>query len=385
MKRRDVLKAFGAAAGAASASRLLAACGGGGGAGKIDTFIYLMMENRSYDHYLGARAFEGNAGDGLVAGMSNPTTDGGSEELWLATEEYMCLPDPPHGWDAAHLAFNGGACDGFTRAYEADHGVGAIGAMQYMDRSRLPVTYALADQYTICDRWFSSVMGPTQPNRAYWLAGQSLGEDDDDGIIGADWSQVPFIFTRLDQAGVDWTIYYSDVTTSAASAAAADCPAVSGPVRCANAPARRKMARRRRAPELSWLAWRPPRNLRPMLTSRRCLNISSARSSMASWSYRRDRACSTALLPVRSRITWTITSAEVVVARRDGSSSSSPSCTWVPTSLSPMLPAGVGNVRPPKPRPWVSRSCPTGYARYCRHRLSGSIVRRRWRSTHGPA
>jgi len=212
MKRREMLKALGAMVGAAGASKLLSACGtdSGGGDVGITTFVYLMMENRSYDHYLGARAFDGLPGDGLIPGTSNPNRAGGSEEIWVATEDSMCILDPPHGWSSSRTQFNGGANDGFTLAYEDHHGSGARGAMQYMTRPQVPIHNALADEYTVCDRWFASVMGPTLPNRAYWHAGQSLGATSNDGVLDADWSSTPTLYHRLDDAGVDWAYYYGD-------------------------------------------------------------------------------------------------------------------------------------------------------------------------------
>ncbi len=208
-----MLKALGALVGTAGAAKLLSGCTDSGDTNEagITTFVYLMMENRSYDHYLGARAFEGKPGDGLTAGMSNPNMAGGTEGIWTATEETMCLADPPHSWSSCHAQWNNGRNDGFTLEYEADVGAGAMGAMQYLTREQLPVHNALADAYTSCDRWFSSVMGPTQPNRAYWLAGTSLGHTNNDGVIGQDWSNTPLIFHRMNDAEVDWAVYYGDV------------------------------------------------------------------------------------------------------------------------------------------------------------------------------
>ena len=48
--------------------------------------------------------------------------------------------------------------------------------MEYLTRTHVPVTWALADKYTTCDRWFAAVMGPTLPNRAYWHCATSFGQ-----------------------------------------------------------------------------------------------------------------------------------------------------------------------------------------------------------------
>ncbi len=214
MRRRDALKTMGALAGAASMSRLLAACGGGGDGGPrgITTWVFLMMENRSYDHYLGARSMlEGKPGDGLVAGMSNPDADGVPVEIWAATaaQSDQCVVDPPHGWNPSRVQLNGGACDGFVIAHQ-ERAPGDIAPMQYMTRDRLPVTWALADEYTSCDRWFASVLGPTLPNRMYWHAATSNGAMDNDTVLGGAFEDIPTLYHRLNQAGVDWAYYFGD-------------------------------------------------------------------------------------------------------------------------------------------------------------------------------
>ncbi len=82
------------------------------------------------------------------------------------------LASPPHDWDSAHAQFDAGKNDGFVRAYA---GPAEGQCMGYYVREHLPVLYSLADQYTVCDRWFSSVMGSTWPNRFYLHAATSLG------------------------------------------------------------------------------------------------------------------------------------------------------------------------------------------------------------------
>jgi len=76
MKRRDALKTMGALAGATAGTRLLGACGDNGLPPGIEHVVVVMMENRSYDHLLGARALEGLGGDGLTPAMTNAGRDG---------------------------------------------------------------------------------------------------------------------------------------------------------------------------------------------------------------------------------------------------------------------------------------------------------------------
>jgi phospholipase C len=214
MKRRTAIKTLGGLAGAAVASRFLSGCKGDdvsddGPLKGITTVVALMMENRSFDHYLGARKLMGvDSSNGLVAGMSNPDMDGTPIEIQTAMD--MCMEDPPHDWDSCHNAFNGGANDGFVKAMQAAHnGSAGIEPMTYMLREHIPVTWALADSGAVCDAWYSSVMGPTWPNRMYWLSGQSSGvkanEVPEQGFI---WDS---IFHRLDEKEVPWAFYFTDI------------------------------------------------------------------------------------------------------------------------------------------------------------------------------
>jgi phospholipase C len=231
--RRDALKQMGAVAGAAMVVPALAGCSDKSGATDptpdaptpdaplpdahpnpdaadtgITTIVIVMMENRTYDHYLGARKLlEGKGGDGLVDGMGQNDMGGTFRPIYR--ESVDCVADPPHGWDASRVQFNGGANDGFMKAYQAAQGVDiAPYVVGYFGREDLPVTYALADAYTMCDRWFASVMGPTFPNRWYLHSGQSGGYNYNELQLPSHW---PTIYDRLDAAGVPWRYYYTDL------------------------------------------------------------------------------------------------------------------------------------------------------------------------------
>ena len=213
MKRRDALKTLGALAGAASTARMLAACDDEIRTGRIDTFVFLMMENRSYDHYLGCRSLlEGKPGDGLVAGMFNRDLAGNPVPIFTPSGDAVCALDPPHTWEASRIQLGGSQNDGFVVTHQERHGsTTAIDPMQYMTREQIPVIHALADAYTSCDRWFSSVLGPTLPNRMYWHAGTSNGARNNGEVLAGAFRGVPSLYHRLDEAGVDWAYYFADV------------------------------------------------------------------------------------------------------------------------------------------------------------------------------
>jgi phospholipase C len=178
---------------------------------RIKTVVVLMMENRSFDHVFGSLSLvEGRADvDGLVTGMMNPASDGTA--VTPREADLSCVPDPPHGWDASHAQWNDGANDGFVAAYARGSGGEApYRVMDWLPSSKQTASRALAAEYALCQRWFASVMGPTWPNRFHLLCGSSYGKKTND-FIGA---RVPTIFTRLDDAGIDWANYYGNLPFS---------------------------------------------------------------------------------------------------------------------------------------------------------------------------
>lgn len=169
----------------------------------IETIVVLCMENRSFDHYLGAlRLVEGRDDiDGLTGAETNPAPGGGTVGVHLL--EDFTPDDPPHGWDAVHRQWNNGANDGFVTEHE---GASQADVMGYHVREQLPVLYALADAGAICQRWFCSVLGPTWPNRFYLHAASSRGTKSNFPVLGLD-----TIWDQLDDAGIDGVNYYHDV------------------------------------------------------------------------------------------------------------------------------------------------------------------------------
>jgi phospholipase C len=130
----------------------------------------------------------------------------------MQTFEAMCVPDPPHGWDASRVQLAGGTNEGFVIAHQNAHDSDLlIDPMQYMLREHVPVTHALADAYTTCDRWFSSILGPTLPNRMYWHAATSNGAKSNDEVVAGAFTGITSLYHQMDAAGIDWAYYYGDV------------------------------------------------------------------------------------------------------------------------------------------------------------------------------
>ncbi len=175
---------------------------------EITHIVVVMMENRSYDHFLGSRKLAGLPGDGIDPDMANDDLEGVSQAVYRESIASPCVADPPHGWDASHAQFNSGMNDGFLSEYQNADGAGAgPHVMGYFTADDLPVTHALADNYAVCDRWFASVMGPTWPNRFYLHAAQSGGLKSNDSPK----DPLPTIYDSLDKKGIPWGYYYTDL------------------------------------------------------------------------------------------------------------------------------------------------------------------------------
>ncbi len=187
------------------------ACGGSEGLApqellaEVDTIVVVMMENRSFDHYFGSATFdEGYAVAGLDGTETNPRLDG--RPVTVFAMDNLTPEDPPHGWASSHAQWNAGANDGFVTEHEPGNPAVAHEVMGYHVRAQLPVLYALADNYVLCDNWYASVMGPTWPNRFYLNAATSDGTMTNDAVPG-----LTTIWDVLQAEGVSGVDYYSDL------------------------------------------------------------------------------------------------------------------------------------------------------------------------------
>ncbi len=182
--------------------------------GHIDHIVVLMLENRSFDHMLGYLSLEGGRTDvdGLAAGMANEHAGRRYPVFHLPRNEVASKPlDPDHSGEAAAKQIHGGAMDGFVAAYAetlAKRGVVAADPspiMGYFNAADLPTYDHLAAEFTICDRWHSSVPGATWPNRLYALTGGADGSLDD--RAGPPLYDKHSFVRHLDAAGVPWRWY----------------------------------------------------------------------------------------------------------------------------------------------------------------------------------
>lgn len=229
LRRRDFLARTAAAAGAASlasvlpAEQLIAAAGNRGKRGKlpsprklpIDTYVVLMMENRSFDHYFGWHPIA----DAKNTGLSYPDANGNPVATHHLTPDFQgCdFRDPEHGWNGGRFQWNGGRNDGFVKGNAEGDGSDAFAAGYYLQDDLGFIPHA-GDAFTLYDRWFCSIMASTYPNRHYQWGAQNGGQksnlfpQETDQVAGFTWET---IFDRAISKGITATYYNSDLPFSA--------------------------------------------------------------------------------------------------------------------------------------------------------------------------
>ena len=215
-----------ARAGAALARAAAATKPAGSDLGAIEHVVFLMQENRSFDHYYGTypgvRGFDDHPKGDL--GVFAQAWPGGRDRTLLPFHLDSSLAigestaDLDHSWRGEHLSRGNGTNDAFVRTHVQpefegpEHGVLTMG---YYKRQDLPFYYALADAFTIGDNYHCSVLGPTHPNRLMALSGtvDPTGHaggpvletsSSPDVIYSAHWDTIPEV---LEDAGISWKVY----------------------------------------------------------------------------------------------------------------------------------------------------------------------------------
>ena len=232
ISRRRLLQGLGATATAAFAAEFLpsnvrralaAGPSTGGSLRDIKHVVILMQENRSFDHYFGTlpnvRGFSDPTAITLSTGkpvfyQPDPQNPDGyllPFHLDTQTTSAQAQPSTSHAYTVQHSAWNGGLMNNWLPAHLAADGANGPYTMGYMERDDIPFQFALAENFTICDNYHCSVLGPTWPNRLYhwsaWIdpqgvAGGPIISNIDPTPYG--WMSYPEALTA---AGVPWQVY----------------------------------------------------------------------------------------------------------------------------------------------------------------------------------
>jgi phospholipase C len=193
----------------------------------IEHVVIFIQENRSFDHYFGTyRGVRGFSDQSAAFHQPDPSNTTSSPvgsllpfHLDTSTTNAACTHDISHDWVPQHQSWDSGAMDGFVTSRLPIDANDAVLAMGYYTRADLPYYYALADAFTICDNYFCSVIGPTDPNRLYTMAA-SIDPDGKNGgpILQTVVTNRSALYGRLTYTtmpeqlqarGISWKIYSS--------------------------------------------------------------------------------------------------------------------------------------------------------------------------------
>jgi phospholipase C len=188
----------------------------------VDTIVIVMMENRSFDHWLGwlgshaaynesgrsryGKFFSVNANNQQTFQSPNGPQKTRHMVGWneLSNPYRGCdLTDPNHGWNSGRAQRDLGFL-----APTANDDLLPIG---YYEGADLPFTQQFVKRFTIFDDYHCSVLAPTYPNREYLHSAQSGGNMSNTFPTGPDGFDWPIIWDRLAGAGVPAGYYYSDL------------------------------------------------------------------------------------------------------------------------------------------------------------------------------
>jgi phospholipase C len=212
ISRREFLAGLAAATGALA----LGGCSDGTGGGDpefeslpapessgIEHVVVLMMENRSFDHFLGWLP----GADGMQAGLEYVDRRGQAHATYHLDGEFQGCQyrDPDHSYRGGRIQLADGASDGWLLASTDD-----LFPIGYYLPDDLDFFRGAVPAWTTCDRYFCSILSSTYPNRVYQHAGQT------DRLTNTfDISSLQTIWDRLAEKGLSHTYYYSDLPVTA--------------------------------------------------------------------------------------------------------------------------------------------------------------------------
>ncbi|HWH10690.1 MAG TPA: alkaline phosphatase family protein [Solirubrobacteraceae bacterium] len=199
---------------------------------KITNVFVLMLENHSFDNVFGQSGIPG-----IIHATSADSNEYGGTPYPVGSPAPLSMPtDPGHEFQDVFEQLGGVGATyppggpyppitnaGFAANYAttttegppppaADIGEIMLG---FDTPAQMPVIYGLAAEFAICDQWFSSLPGPTWPNRFFLHGASSAGLDHSPTSTEiATWETVDgftyphgSIFGALGAAGLGWRIY----------------------------------------------------------------------------------------------------------------------------------------------------------------------------------
>lgn len=191
--------------------------------------VFLMQENRSFDHCFGT--LQGVRGYNDPRAISLPN----KIPVWLQSnkdgETYVpfrlnikdtqatWMGGLPHSWENQVDARNNGKYDQWLVAKKADEEYGNMPlTLGHYTREDLPFYYAFADAFTVFDQHFCAALTGTTTNRNYFWTGKSWDTQGNRPCVRnsevtynreASWKTFP---ERLEENGISWKVYQNEIS-----------------------------------------------------------------------------------------------------------------------------------------------------------------------------
>ncbi|GAA2035624.1 phospholipase C, phosphocholine-specific [Catenulispora yoronensis] len=167
--------------------------------------VILMQENRAFDHYYGAmpgvRGFNDKQALRFPNGTDVFSQPSGTSAVKpkRVTTVAQTTTGLDHSYGGGTGAWNSGKYNNWVPTKGS-------ATMNYLTGDEIPWQWSLASNYTLCDNYHCSVMGPTTPNRLYLWTGTSNGVTANGGETSGNraWQTYP---EALQAAGVSWRVY----------------------------------------------------------------------------------------------------------------------------------------------------------------------------------
>jgi phospholipase C len=208
-----------------------------GGLSSLKHIIFFLQENRSFDNYFGMlgayRVGKGlpNESDGLDSPNIKPQPDENGALVRPYHQETVCAENTSPSWNPSWRSYHNGLMDGFVYVHDLPTTIDPMyhRAMAYYDQRELPYYYDLATQFSTSDRFFSSVLAGTIPNRMYIFSATSAGHIFPDPPPDGGFP-MKTIFELLKDYHVSWRYYYMDNSVFLAQFKAWTDPAITSNV-----------------------------------------------------------------------------------------------------------------------------------------------------------
>ncbi|KAI3455020.1 hypothetical protein Pfo_011683 [Paulownia fortunei] len=188
----------------------------------IKTVVVLVLENRSFDHMLGWMKKSVNPSINGVTGKEcnsvSTKADGTAETICFSDDAEYVDPDPGHSFEAVEKqVFGSGSIPSMSGFLEQ-----ALSMSQNLSETvmkgfrpeNVPIYAALVSEFAVFDRWFSSIPGPTQPNRLFVYSATSHGSTSHVKRQLATGYPQQTIFDSLHDNGLDFGIYFQNIPTT---------------------------------------------------------------------------------------------------------------------------------------------------------------------------